>query len=439
LMEKNRPAFVAKWRRQLEEQFEYTPENVLHARGRAAKGAVLVIDDVVPLSDRGSGYARTYAMLRYLVELGHRVTFYPASDPIPWQPYLQNVQQRGVEVVCGETTFPRWAAERSGYYQTVIVSRPHNMGGTWETIEKHFGSACVIYDAEALFFARDELKAKVRGRVLSEAEVAQREREVELLARGDCIVAVSEREKRRICEIAPDLAGRTVVWGHPLPVDPTGKTFGERRDLLFVGGFLTTDSPNEDAVLFFLREIFPLVKKELDCALYVVGAQPPESVMERAASDVRITGWVEDISDYYDRCRVFVVPHRFAGGIPLKLAEAMSRGIPAVVSPLIAEQLGVTDGREVLVGSSPDEFAEKVIRVYGDAALWSRLRQNALTFVAETHDPGRLKAALNDIMSTDWRGRRKAQKAPDAASNCEMAAGGDGGARGGPIRPSTDS
>jgi glycosyltransferase involved in cell wall biosynthesis len=124
---------------------------------------------------------------------------------------------------------------------------------------------------------------------------------------------------------------------------------------------------------------------------------------------------------------VFVVPHRFAGGIPLKLAEAMSRGIPAVVSPLIAGQLGVTDGREVLVGRSPDEFAEKVMRVYGDAALWSRLRQNALTFVAETHDPGRLKAALNDIMSTDWRGRREAQKAPDAASNGEMAAGGDRG------------
>ncbi len=71
---------------------------------------------------------------------------------------------------------------------------------------------------------------------------------------------------------------------------------------------------------------------------------PSKPSSRRASDSIVVTGYVPDLADYYQSCRVFVAPLRFGAGISYKLTEAMSHGIPSVVSPLVAEGLMLTDG-----------------------------------------------------------------------------------------------
>src|SRR5262249_10860428 len=126
-----------------------------------------------------------------------------------------------------------------------------------------------------------------------------------------------------------------------------------------------------------------------------VGASPE---VQRAAAEhhecVTLLGFIDDLASFYDRCRVFVAPHRFAAGIPLKVVEAMANGVPCVISPLLAEQLGVTDDVEALVAADPEEFAQQIKRLYGDAALWQRIQRRAFRMIRERFDPAIMREVL---------------------------------------------
>jgi GT2 family glycosyltransferase len=397
LMQRNHARFVEKRQGDLVRQPSRSA-GVLRARERVERPRLLVIDDRVPTSDAGSGYPRSHALLHLLRRHEYPVTFFPGYDPTPHQPWLRELQQKGVEMVCDGRPFAEFAAERAGLYDVVLVSRPHNFSTVRADLTRCFPRAVVIYDAEALFFVRDEAKAAV-GEPAALQELAEKQqRELDLLRFAHLVVAVSEREKRLLERAAPHFQGQVAVWGHPVEVQPTPRPFAERRDLLFVGSFFAPRSPNVDALSFFVRDVLPLVHRRLDCRLEVVGYGAQEAVGDRASDRVQVTGYAPDLDPFYDSRRVFVVPSRYSAGIPLKLCEAMARGLPSVVTELTALQLGVEHGREVLVGRTPDELAEQVVRLYTDESLWNHVRANALEFVRRHHDPETLGRALDDII-----------------------------------------
>jgi glycosyltransferase involved in cell wall biosynthesis len=92
------------------------------------------------------------------------------------------------------------------------------------------------------------------------------------------------------------------------------------------------------------------------------------------------------------------VPHRYSAGIPWKLQEAMSYGIPSVVSELTASQLDLTDGNEVLVAKSSDEFVQKIIKIYQDEKLWYTVQRNAVEYIQKTCKSEVIKNSLHKII-----------------------------------------
>jgi O-antigen biosynthesis protein len=102
---------------------------------------------------------------------------------------------------------------------------------------------------------------------------------------------------------------------------------------------------------------------------------------------VQITGPLADLTDAYARARVFVAPTRFAAGIPFKVHEAAARGVPIVLTSLLAEQIGWTHECEVLIAETPEDFAAQCQRLHSDKMLWNRLRERALARVAQDCDP----------------------------------------------------
>jgi len=388
----NRRKFVAKWRYELAKQMSPAPANLLVARDRRAGRRVLVMDDRIPSASIGSGFPRARAIVESLAQLGYVVTFLPVNDLARHEPATAELQQLGIEVLSGIKNVDEELERRAGLYDAALVSRPHNARFI-KAVEKFNPNAAIVYDAEAIFAVRENLQAEIEGRSVLPAEAEARIRaEIALMAGADVVLTVGEPESRLIRRYDQDADVR--VWGDCQPVCAGSRPFVERRDLLFVGSLATP--PNADALRHALREIFPRVRTSLDCRLLVVGSGAAGNLFD-GSTDIEavvFTGFVKDLSRLYDQCRVFVAPHRFAGGVPHKVIEAMAAGIPCVVSELLGRQLEARDGEELLIGRDAVEFAEKTARLYGDESLWHRLRENAIRMIQRRYDPEHMRALL---------------------------------------------
>jgi glycosyltransferase involved in cell wall biosynthesis len=126
------------------------------------------------------------------------------------------------------------------------------------------------------------------------------------------------------------------------------------------------------------------------------------SVFGRARR-VRLRGPVDALVQVYNNHRIFVAPTRYAGGIPFKLHEAASYGLPIVASTLLCQQVGWRGDVELLAASvtDPHEFATQIVKLYTDETLWNQMRQGALARLAVENSPQfyreRLAGILKDV------------------------------------------
>ena len=158
---------------------------------------------------------------------------------------------------------------------------------------------------------------------------------------------------------------------------PPKTPFAQRRGLLFIGGFW--HKPNEDAVIYFVKDILPkVIKKIPDLIFHIVGSNMPESVKTLRSANVDPLGFVPDVAPYFESCRVFVAPLRFGAGMKGKVGQSMSYGLPIVTTQIGAEGMAVRHEKHLLVADDQEDFADCVVRLYGDEALWQRLSAEAL-------------------------------------------------------------
>jgi glycosyltransferase involved in cell wall biosynthesis len=186
------------------------------------------------------------------------------------------------------------------------------------------------------------------------------------LRRFSGVLAVSTADRDTLARIYPGAVVR------PVHVVPTGVDTGYfnpsssepgARDLVFTGSMDWL--PNEDAMLFFCREILPLVRAEEPTASLTIVGRDPTPAVERLAADsgVTVTGRVDDVRPYVRDGAVYVVPLRIGGGTRLKIFEAMAMSKAIVSTAVGAEGLPVRDGKHLLLADDPRAFATAVVQL----------------------------------------------------------------------------
>ncbi len=239
------------------------------------------------------------------------------------------------------------------------------------------GDLPIVVDSVDLHFVRQSravpyaaLPAKAERRALR-----TRRRELGVYRRADAVIVVTETDKRTLLDCMLDSRIAVVPTIHQ-EADEVPE-FHDRtpNSLLFVGGF--EHSPNVDAVLFFCREILPLIRRSVaDVSVTLVGDSAPEEVQSLASDTIMLTGWVPDVTPYLHKHLVSIAPIRFGSGMKGKVAEAMANGLPVVLTRVAAEGMELTDGVTALIADSAEEFAAAVTRLLGDQALHGRLSTN---------------------------------------------------------------
>ncbi len=374
----NQQKFRAKWNDRLPKHLPYSTANIQRARISASSDAlkILYIEDRIPHRHLGSGFPRSNEILHHLVKQGHRVTCASFTSRLLENEYGDI--PREVELLDGVSQRERLFREYVPNSDIVWVNRPHNMEAFLKgRVDKGAPSkARIIYDAEAIFAERDWRQAEILGNeISSQVKSSWLDHELALAKAADAVVVVSQRDRATM--VSGGVRHVSII-SHRLCANPTAAAFDERRTFLFVGAMHRTDSPNADSMRYFCGSIWPTVHQVTGAQLIIAGYGADAVLSDCQADGVRILGRQDDLTSLYNQARVFVVPTRYAAGIPYKAHEAASFGVPLVVSNLIGEQLGWQHGNECLMAETPIAFAGECCRLYQDADLWERLRANAL-------------------------------------------------------------
>ena len=212
------------------------------------------------------------------------------------------------------------------------------------------------------------------------------------LRRFDGVLAVSDADRDTFDRIYPGAIGRPA---HVVPTGVDTEYFApatpvpspdDSRDLVFTGSMDWL--PNEDAMLFFCRDVLPAIRAaEPGVRLSIVGRAPTPAV-RRLADDagVQVTGRVDDVRPSMREAAVYIVPLRIGGGTRLKIFEAMSMAKAVVSTTVGAEGLPVTNGRDIEIADEPSRFAHAVVRLMRDAGVRRAIEAAARQLVVDRYD-----------------------------------------------------
>lgn len=160
--------------------------------------------------------------------------------------------------------------------------------------------------------------------------------------------------------------------------------------------------PNEDAMIYFIQQILPIIRREVpQASVKVVGRKPSRRLQELAARErgIELTGWVEDVRPHVARGTVCVVPLRIGGGTRLKIFEAMAMGKAIVSTTIGAEGLPVRHDQDILLADEPAEFARSVVRLLRDSSERKRLGVAARKLVEENYGWPRIGKAFAEVLA----------------------------------------
>lgn len=207
--------------------------------------------------------------------------------------------------------------------------------------------------------------------------------EQEVCATFDSNFVVSELDGERLRMIAPSVVSDVVPNGVDIDYFRSNEARTRSGNLIMVSGM--NWFPNRDAVLYACEQIWPLfVEKWPDISWTIVGASPPQQIVDLANQDSRVTvtGFVNDVRPYLAEAEIYLCPMRDGGGTRLKILDAMSMQKAVVATTMACEGIDVTPEKNVLIADTPQEFVVQVERLRSDPALRKRLGAEARDFVS---------------------------------------------------------
>jgi polysaccharide biosynthesis protein PslH len=211
-----------------------------------------------------------------------------------------------------------------------------------------------------------------------------------LYKKADVFFCCSEDDLTKLMKLNKNRIQGVVV---PNGVDIAEKPFDVQHDkhlsrqLIFCGSL--DYLPNREGLLWFYKNVFPLVKGKIpDVSLNVIGSNTQPDVYLELMEDtaVNFIGRVDSVISYYYQSSVSIAPLLSGSGTRLKILEAMSLGNPVVSTTVGAEGLEYKEGEHLLIGNTPEQFAEHIESLLRDSARFNYIRNHAYRLVKKDYD-----------------------------------------------------
>lgn len=221
----------------------------------------------------------------------------------------------------------------------------------------------------------------------------------------DVNVTCSPLDSKRMEFIAPGVVTHVIPNG----VDtefflPNSTIAPDPYSLVFIGGM--SWYPNRDAMLFFARQIWPLLKEAIpSIKMNVVGESPPQELLDLAKADgnYHVHGFVDDVKKYFNDSAIYVCPISDGGGTKLKILDALAMAKPIVANPIACEGIDVVEGKNVLFAEKPMEYVYKISELINNSALRTELSENNRNLILDKYSYAVIGEELLNLIETNSR------------------------------------
>lgn len=235
----------------------------------------------------------------------------------------------------------------------------------------------------------------------------------------DHSLLVSDKEEELFRQVCPDTDKVTVVrngvdfdYFCPNTIKEKGSyTIDEAQDPPKKNGHYATGPTivftgamdyhaNIDGVNWFCLEVLPKIQEKFPSLKFlIVGSNPVAAVQNLTRlPGVEVTGFVDDIREYYRIADLCVVPLRLARGVQNKVLEAMAMGKAVVTTSRANDGVQAYDGTHLLIADSAEEFSGSIVKLLSNSALSEQIASNARDFIVHHYDWQKNMAGLLSLI-----------------------------------------
>lgn len=204
------------------------------------------------------------------------------------------------------------------------------------------------------------------------------------------VFTCSQIDQKRLNELNKNKLNSVLI---PNGVDLENRKFDNSeskfsiKEILFCGSLETL--PNRQGIFWFYNFVFKELKKiQPDVELCIIGQLENDSLYHDLKLDpcVKFIGQVNDVSPYYLKTSVSIVPLLSGSGTRLKILEAMAFGNPVVSTSIGAEGIEYVNGKNIMIADSDIEFAKCIHVLLSDKLIFDNLRYTAFDLVKKNYD-----------------------------------------------------
>lgn len=227
--------------------------------------------------------------------------------------------------------------------------------------------------------------------------------EKSIINRSNKIITLSDKDKATLNELCGKSLPIEVI---PIPIEATFSKKNvnselEKVKLLFLGTM--SWMPNYEGIVWFLNNVVNKMRKnDIPFELYIVGKNPGNDIVKyHNNKDIIVTGYVEDVDEYIERCDFVVVPIFFGSGLRVKILEALAKSIPVISTDIGAEGLQVTNNKDILLANNEEEFIDAINKLK-KASMREYISTNGKNLFDEKYSFEAIKIRLLNLLDEEW-------------------------------------
>ena len=207
--------------------------------------------------------------------------------------YTERLQRLGIQ--CWYQPYLRSVGHHLRVYgselDVIVLSRVTVASEVINDVKRYAPQSKIIFNTVDLHFLRqaraNAIAQKATQKDLAVVELL-RKQEQEMIEKADLTILISQQEEATVKQMVPTANTSVIPIIRHIPGGQA--EFSSRRDICFLGGFLHT--PNQDAVQYFVAEIWGLVKQKLpDCRFIIAGSNMPDDIEALSSDDIIVKGF----------------------------------------------------------------------------------------------------------------------------------------------------
>ena len=402
----NKVKFLDKWSHQLSTHNYLKPDKCKHFYDRKSFKTIMFIDCFLPTPDKDSGSNDIYIAMKICRKFGFEVIFVPTIERQSEYKYLDMLRRSGIVTYAQDPNSTPDALVRHivKVHKPDIchISRYNNWHRFFGFIQRLSPTMEFIFDTVDLHHLRHRREAELANSSEGIKESSKIEQaEFKAIEQAQTVLLRSSVEKKLLLDFG---FNREKLIHFPIcrEIFEPATTYEDRSGILFVGGY--KHSPNIDAVVYFLSEIYPhIVSRRPDVEFNIVGSHidlllPHISTFLSSFPGINIIGFVDEIGPLMESSRLSVAPLRYGAGTKGKVISSICHGLPCISTSIAVE--GITDFPQPaqLIADEPLAMSQLILELYSNSTLWKNVSKSVFDYARDSCSVSNYERILRELL-----------------------------------------